>query len=448
VADLVKREDLENADVIKHAGAIHISGRLTLTQRKASNILLYNAFDELPRKEEHRIRVRDLARFIGTSSNNLDHIKDALRGLALTPIEWNLLDEVGKQKEWGITTFLAHATIRGGYCYYSYSPELRRKLHNPAVYAKINLEAQKKISGSHAFVIYENCLRFINVGSTGWLPLETFRRLLFLHENSYFDDFRKLNEKVIKPALKDLNATSDIQISVEFRRERRRVTALRFKVSRKPQMDLFHKETPAEEGRAVVENGLQDQLYAFGLTERQAAQALQNYDEAYLREKIKLAEEDYRAGKVRHLGRYTYTAIRDNYQKGRSPLELQAEAEKKRRSKGERRKMLEDTLAAIEREFGASRLQNALGQLPAGERTRLEETFVQALMASTERGDGVIRELYRKSGFNSPVVKANFHIFAKSRLLSGDAEQELIGFAKGKGYDLAALREELRSLGG
>lgn|GEM_PF-6272769 len=42
----------------KHVGAVHVKGRLSLLQRKVSNILLLNAYDELPEQGvfEHTIR--------------------------------------------------------------------------------------------------------------------------------------------------------------------------------------------------------------------------------------------------------------------------------------------------------------------------------------------------------------------------------------------------------
>lgn len=450
VASLVRTDDLDKADLFKHAGAIHISGKLTVVQRKASNILLYNAFDELLHKDEHRIRIRDLAGLIGTTSHNLDHLKDALRGLATTPIEWNVLDASGRQQEWGVTTFLAHIRLRQGYCYYSYSTELKRKLHNPDVYAKINLEVQRKISGSHAFVIYENCLRFIKVGSTGWIPLLTFRKLLYLHENPYFDDFRKLNDKVIKPALEQLNDSSDVEIEVEFRRERRKVAALRFKVQRKIQLDLFEVPPTAEVPAPLLEDkgDLSDRLFSFGLTAHQVDAALNQYDEAYLRDKIAIAELAYQAGKVQHLGRFTYAAIRDDYRHGRSPKELEDEhAGKARQARKDRRKVLEETIAEIERGFASQRLKSGLEALGADQRAALQAVFVEALQQSKERGDGLVRDMYRRKGFESPVVQASFNLFVRGRLPQPDSgEAALKAYAAGLGYDLPALRAELAGL--
>jgi hypothetical protein len=47
-------------EVIKHSAAVQIQNNITLLQRRAWNVLLANAYDELPTEEEHRIAVREL----------------------------------------------------------------------------------------------------------------------------------------------------------------------------------------------------------------------------------------------------------------------------------------------------------------------------------------------------------------------------------------------------
>ena len=70
--------DLADQNLKKHIAAIHISNRLTLTQRKASNVLLYNAYDSLLTARGHRIRGKALGEAIGFNTLNLDRLKDCL----------------------------------------------------------------------------------------------------------------------------------------------------------------------------------------------------------------------------------------------------------------------------------------------------------------------------------------------------------------------------------
>ena len=91
---LVKKE--EKRELKKHAATIHCSNTLSLLQRKITNALLYHAYKELMLKDEHEITVKQLCRLIGYQGNNHAAIKDALKGLISTVIEWNLInDETG-----------------------------------------------------------------------------------------------------------------------------------------------------------------------------------------------------------------------------------------------------------------------------------------------------------------------------------------------------------------
>jgi len=83
----------------------------------------------------------------------------------------------------------------------------------------------------------ENCVRFKNVGSTGWWTLD-FMRHVTGAESSYYDDFRRLNDRVIKPCVKQINEISDITIASELKREQRRVVSVRFDIRSKSQNEL------------------------------------------------------------------------------------------------------------------------------------------------------------------------------------------------------------------
>ncbi len=47
-------------EVVKHSAAIQIQNNITLLQRRAWNVLLANAYDELPTQETHQVKVREL----------------------------------------------------------------------------------------------------------------------------------------------------------------------------------------------------------------------------------------------------------------------------------------------------------------------------------------------------------------------------------------------------
>jgi hypothetical protein len=180
---------LKRESVKKNVAAIHVSGKLSLLQRKLSNVLLLNAYDTLVSQPKHRIDARTLCLMIGYNSNDMDTLKQALRGLAETVAEWDMLDDKGRQ-EWGVSALLSYAKLKGGVCEYAYSPALAEKLHDPKVFALINLNIQRRFTSGHALALYENCYRFVRTGSTGWWPLDLFRRLMGVDDSVYYETFQ------------------------------------------------------------------------------------------------------------------------------------------------------------------------------------------------------------------------------------------------------------------
>ena len=84
---------LRRGAVKKNVAAIHVSGKLTLLQRKLSNVLLLNAYDTLIHRGSHAIDARTLCTMIGYNSNDMDTLKQSLRGLVETSAEWDMLDD-------------------------------------------------------------------------------------------------------------------------------------------------------------------------------------------------------------------------------------------------------------------------------------------------------------------------------------------------------------------
>lgn len=228
------------SEVKKHNNAIHVSGELSLVGRKLVNVLLLNAYDNLARHREHTIPVPLLCDLIGwESSGNIDSLKEALRQLASTPIEFDLFNRDGKPK-WDITAMVAHAQIEGGVCRYEYSKFLSEKLSDPEMYSIINIGVQREFKGAYSLALYENCLRFrgTDSGSTGYWPIATWRKVLGASAPLY-DEFKFFSSKVIKPAVDEINKVSDLIVEPEYQRKGRFVTDIRFLVKDNPQRSLL-----------------------------------------------------------------------------------------------------------------------------------------------------------------------------------------------------------------
>lgn len=276
---------LRRAAVKKHVAAIHVSGKLTLLQRRLSNVLLLNAYDTLTTQAVHRIDARTLCLMIGYNSHDMDTLKASLRGLAETVAEWDMLDEEGRQ-EWGVSSLLAYAKLKGGICEYAYSPALAQKLHDPKVFALINVNIQRRFTSGHALALYENCYRFVRTGSTGWWPIELFRRLMGVGDSDYYETFKHLNAKIIKPAVEEVNRSSNIIVTPETRKMGRAVTDIRFLIRDNPQLAILD----LDDGEGVRKSPVYARLVALGASDRLARQWIAEHGETVLAAKLNYVE--------------------------------------------------------------------------------------------------------------------------------------------------------------
>lgn len=302
---------LKRESVKKNVAAIHVSGKLSLLQRKLSNVLLLNAYDTLVTQPKHRIDARTLCLMIGYNSNDMDTLKQALRSLAETVAEWDMLDEKGRQ-EWGVSALLSYAKLKGGVCEYAYSPALAEKLHDPKVFALINLNIQRRFTSGHALALYENCYRFVRTGSTGWWQLDLFRRLMGVDDSVYYETFKHLNAKIIKPAVAEVNKTSNIILTPQLRKEGRAVTEIRFLIKENPQLAMFE----IDDSEGVRTSAIYSALLGQGVSDRLARQWIAEHGEDYVREKIRLVTQ---AEGVENPARYLSAAIRDDYRANAAP---------------------------------------------------------------------------------------------------------------------------------
>lgn len=380
---------LAKASVKKNVAAIHVSGKLTLLQRKLSNVLLLNAYDHLITRQKHSIDARTLCLMIGYNSNDMDTLKDALRSLAETLAEWDMLNEQGEQ-EWGVSALLAYARLRGGVCEYSYSPALAEKLHDPKVFALINLNIQRRFTSGHALALYENCFRFIRTGSTGWWPIDLFRRLMGVDGSAYYESFKQLNAKIIKPAVAEVNKNSNIILTPEFRRKGRAVSEIRFLIRENPQLAMFD----IDDGEGMRSSAIYKRLIGMGVSDRLARQWISEHGEEHVRGKLEYVEGQ---GDVKSPVRYLAAALRNDYapQDAPSPAPSpQAVADAARRQKeaarardAEARREAEISQARRERAAKLARVRAVAAARDPEQQDRDNRLFMARLEADLDRAD-------------------------------------------------------------
>jgi len=341
---MTKKKALENLKssnekVKKHVATIHTSGVLSLLERKMVNVLLLNAYDALLTRRTHSLPTKHLCAMLGwDESNNIERLQDILRKLASTAVEFNIMED-GKEA-WRVMSMLSYGEVKDGICSYRYDEYLAERLYDPEIYATINIGIQRRFDGSYALTLYENCLRYKLVGSTGWWELDRFKKIIGASAAVY-DEFKYLKRDVIIKPIEEINRISDIQLVPEFQKQGRKVTAVRFLVTENPQQTLLKpiiqdnheaiRET--EIFKRLLEHGIGDRLAILWiLQDEDRAQKVVEYVEARARKK---QVKGTTAGYIRTL--YESDAV-----VGKTPFEEKKEQEDQGKIEEKQRKSQEN----------------------------------------------------------------------------------------------------------
>ena len=341
----------ERNELIKASPAIQVQSKMTLLQRRAWNVLLANAYDDLPNTDIYRVSVTELAAKLGFNSKNENYLKEILEALVDCKVEWNVLGK-DKEEEWGVAVLLASANIKDGICTYGFAPHFRLKLHNPRIYAKLNLRLQNRFKSQYALVLWEVCFDYFDAdrdqGETPFIPIETFKELLGLGKADY-PIFSEFNRSVIKPAIKEINTLTNYHVEIEQKRIGRRIAELKFRITRVDQIPIQESLFPDIENLPPVAIELVQAEIDRKIALKIAEQAWDFVDPeklpqpdtypnflAYIAEKIEIS---LHAAEVKNRGGFIVKAIRENYQDPEVQKTRQQRAEKARQ------KQLEDLTA-------------------------------------------------------------------------------------------------------
>jgi hypothetical protein len=255
--------------------------------------------------------------------------------------------------------------IKNGVCAYAYGPTLRERLYNPQMYARISLSMQNKFESKHAQALWELCVDYLGTGrdygETAYIPIATYRKLLGVADDQY-SRFKDLSFYVIKKPVEEINRVTDFYVTVEYKEEGRKVTAVKFKIRRvlmvaeqsKKQGTLFRdlEDMPlvvkllkdaglsARDAWEVWQSGFE------GMEAESRPEAAHGDEEdaflQYVREKVDLLKRRQASGKVENSTGFLMEAIRKNYANPEfGTAEQQKETHRRREDKAARERKLE-----------------------------------------------------------------------------------------------------------
>jgi hypothetical protein len=414
-----------NKEVKKHVAAIHTSGELSLLERKMVNVLLLNAYDVLLTRRTHKIPVKHLCAMLGwDESNNTERLQEVLRKLASTSVEFNMMED-GKEV-WRVMSMISYGEIKDGTCIYRYDEYLAERLYDPEIYATINIGIQRRFEGSYALTLYENCLRYKTVGSTGWWELERFRRIMGADAILY-NDFRRLNERVIRPSIKEINKVSDIRLEAEFKREARKVSAVRFLIAENHQQKLLQ-PVIQDDHAAIRGSETFKRLLEHGIGERLAILWILQ-DEERARTVVEYVETRDRNQQVKGS---TAGYIRSLYESdavvGKSAYAEKKQQEDKAKAAEQKRKALEKRRAELKAEFVSELTTKAIHALSLDAKRALAREYMD------EAGEDKAKTYNPgTAAFRDTLERFQFTAWMRKRLAPSVATAEFKAWLKDKG---------------
>lgn len=260
---LFKNEEPANA-FKKAVQIVHSkpSAPLSLLQGKLSNCLLKNALDTEPDKEGWwTISIMEMGGAIGFDSNNRAYLRNSALELMKIVFEYDVISKSNTRVLWKASVLFPDMEIQESVMRYQISGQLRDRVLNPDMYALIDLNVLRRFQRSASIPIYEHCIRFINLGKTAVVQLETFRDIV-LGANSgagSYKEYKYFKQKVLRPSIVEINTLSEITIELVEGKIGRSVDSIHFLVKRKPSS-----EVTSPRSDEIIK--ITDELVQFGLS--------------------------------------------------------------------------------------------------------------------------------------------------------------------------------------
>ena len=242
-------------------------------------------------------------------SNNIDDLREAIGQIVSTQVQFNLLKDDKQGGQWEATTMMSYGSIAEGVVSWRYDEAMARKLHDPSVYARISTTAQHELTSSFSWALYEQCVRFRKTHRTGVWSIELFRQLIGATAATY-DEFKYLSQRVIAPAVKEINKVTDICIEPTFERTGRRITGINFRVEETRQPSLLTVNLDNFEITAPDKEWI-ERMQRLDIRPKLAMNLLRQYDKNHLEETLRYIETEERNGRVKKSpGGYLLTMLK------------------------------------------------------------------------------------------------------------------------------------------
>lgn len=199
---------------------------LTLQDRRIYNLLILNAWEKITEPVEHCIHKRDLR-----GSHNVNfRVSESVLRLMGAIAQVRIVRDDGKSytRRVQLLSTTDDATDNDGVLYYNFTAGLRGIIRQSSQFARLQKNVMFAFSSKYALALYEIVQKRGNLKHkfSEEFPLDRFRALLGV-ETGKHSEFKSLKQRVIAPAVLEVNGLGEFGCKVEPVYTGRKVTALR-----------------------------------------------------------------------------------------------------------------------------------------------------------------------------------------------------------------------------
>jgi Initiator Replication protein len=407
----VRTLNKENDHFNKAVGTIHIkvhSGSLGLIQRKLINAFHFFAKDN-PDKETHYVKRQDLLLMINYNSNNIAEFKENARKLTSISVEWDYLRE-DTERVWGVSNIISEIEyVTNGIVAFSFPRRIREFMSNQEHRGLVSMKVQKQFTMSYALSLYENATIYRQNGSTPNFTVSELKTLLVVNdeENPTYKPFKHFNNKIIIPAVKEINELSDILIEPIYYKNGRNIELISFTVAVKPQSFLDFDDVPNI-------TSLHDRLVLFGCNHKVALNIIEKHDIEYILGNLDYVESQLVAtsGKeIRNPMGFFMDALAKDYRTKEPEIVKKArekrEADAKKKIEDEKRMFEERNKLAEENRLRRENVKIRYEALSEDDKIYIQESFLAAMNETNK----LVAKRFKDSGLKSTMVSSMFYSF-------------------------------------
>lgn len=268
-------------------------GSLTLLSRKVFNVMIYHAqemkqpglnapIDTPAAKKYFWIPLIELARDAAYDSKDTRTFKDLLEKMQ------NIKLLMENERQWTSERLVSSVTLvnpaglngNSGQVWFGYAfpPEVHELVMAPSTFTRLSIVYQSSLKSGSALALYEICRRYATnpskltfiQGIEHWYGVITGNPI----SEEAPPVYKYFKRDVLKPAIAEVNALTDISVELIEHKNGRRIEKLQFRVefNKQPQLEF---PTPP-----IVDSALMERIMKFGFSKGTACDILaQNKDD-------------------------------------------------------------------------------------------------------------------------------------------------------------------------